>query len=195
MIKTKYIALVSASALAFGLAGCSASTNDEAQTTSPSQATIQAQETPETTGDSSSDIIPFADNQAVIDAIKAVEAESGGKAVSLDREDDKKLWEITVISGDSEIEYDVDANGTVTKEETDTADEDDKKYIADALPMVDAIEKALAEVPDGYVDEVEFDEDNGVVTWQIDFDDANAKDYKKVKLDFKSGAVVEVKDD
>ena len=195
MIRTKHIALVSASALAFGLAGCTSSSNEEAETTAPSQATTQTQATSEATGQSSSDIIPFTDNQGAIDAIKAVEAESDGKAISLDREDDKKLWEITVIQGDSEIEYYVDAAGKVTKHETDTADGDEKKYIADALPMVDAIEKALAEVSDGYIDEVELEEDNGVVTWQIDFDDNNAKDYKKVKLDYKSGAVVEVKDD
>lgn len=194
MIRTKYIALVSASALAFGLAGCTSSSNEEAQTTAPSQATTQTQATSEATSQSSSNIIPFADNQAAIDAIKAVEAESGGKVVSLDREDDKKLWEITVIHGDSETEYYVDANGKVTKNETEGADEDDKKHVADALPMVDAIEKALAEVSDGYIDEVELEEDNGVVTWQIDFDDANAKDYKKVHLDYKSGAVAKVKD-
>ena len=195
MIKTKYIALVSASALAFGLAGCSTNSNEQTQTTSPTQAATQAQTTAETTGESSSNIIPFADNQAAIDAIKAVEAETGGKAISLDREDDKKLWEITIILGDSEIEYYVDADGKVTKHETDNADEEDKKYIADALPMVDTIEKALAEVSDGYIDEVELDEEDGAITWEIEFDDANAHDYKKVKLDYKSGSVVEVKDD
>ncbi|MDU5232213.1 PepSY domain-containing protein [Actinomyces sp.] len=195
MIKTKYIALVSASALAFGLTGCTASSNEEAQTTAPSQTATQAQETTETTGDPSSDIIPFADNQTAIDAIKAVEAESGGKAVSLDREDSKSLWEVTVIHGENEIEYYVDAAGKVTKHETDNADGDDKKYVAQAIPMIDAIEKALADVPDGYIDEVELDEDNGTVTWQIDFDDANAKDYKKVRLDYQSGSVVEVRND
>ena len=195
MIKTKYIALVSASALAFGLTGCTASSNEQIQTTSPTQAATQAQTTAETTGESSSNIIPFADNQAAIDAIKAVEAETGGKAISLDREDDKKLWEITIILGDSEIEYYVDADGKVTKHETDNADEEDKKYIADALPMVDTIEKALAEVSDGYIDEVELDEEDGAITWEIEFDDASAHDYKKVKLDYKSGSVVEVKDD
>ena len=195
MIETRYIALVSASALAFGLAGCTASSNEQIQTTSPTQAATQAQTTAETTGESSSNIIPFADNQAAIDAIKAVEAETGGKAISLDREDDKKLWEITIILGDSEIEYYVDADGKVTKHETDNADEEDKKYIADALPMVDTIEKALAEVSDGYIDEVELDEEDGAITWEIEFDDASAHDYKKVKLDYKSGSVVEVKDD
>ncbi|MDK7229751.1 PepSY domain-containing protein, partial [Winkia sp. UMB1185] len=84
----------------------------------------------------------------------------------------KSLWEVTVIHGENEIEYYVDAAGKVTKHETDNADGDDKKYVAQAIPMIDAIEKALADVPDGYIDEVELDEDNGTVTWQIDFDDA-----------------------
>ena len=195
--KTKYLALLSAGVLTLGLAGCSSNAPEEPAPTEAEVTQTEAMEQDDDADDSADDsnVVPFADTEAGLEAIKAVELESNGIVVEVDREDDHKRWEITALVGDEEIEYHVNAEGEVTEHERDDADDDDKRYAPDALPIVEAIGMAMAEVPDGYLDEVSLDEDDGVVAWEIDFDDDKANDLTEIVLEYKSGDIIERDDD
>ncbi len=196
MSKTKYLALLSAGALTIGLAGCSTGSNDQPEPTEAPETTpveMTEQDDADDSDDSAEkpdDVVPFADTQAGIEAIKAVQSEGGGIVITVNREDDEKVWEISAIEGNDEVEYDVHADGKIVESERESADDDDKAYAADAMPIIEAIEKAMAEVSDGYLDEVDLDEDDDNVTWEIDFDDKSANDLKEVVLHYKSGEII-----
>lgn len=201
MRKTKYFALLSATALTFTLTACADnSADDQTEETTPQTTVVETTEN-QTENDQSDDaktpagITPFADTEAGIDAVKAAQEVNGGKAFDLDREDSDQIWEIHVLEGDEDVEYHVSADGTVKEHERESIDADEKAYITDAMDITKAIEMAAGNVSDGYLDEVDLDEDDGKVYYEISFDDADGKDLKDIALDYKTGDILEVENE
>ena len=102
--------------------------------------------------------------------IQTAEEAVEGHAIDYDMDDDG--YEVDVIdSNNTKHELDISSDGTtVENQEEDGPLEDDDltKWESATVPMVDAVANARNQGPDGaVVDEVELDEDDGSVYWEV----------------------------
>ncbi|QGU04211.1 PepSY domain-containing protein [Corynebacterium comes] len=158
------------------LGACTGS--DDASTPDTATATDETSTATETT---------VADRQTgddpVFGAIDAVLAQHGdGIIVDIDREDDRETYDIDVVVGNEVIELEVDSDGTVREDEREGEDEDVVKAQAATVTAAEAIRDALNQHPDGILDQAELDEDDGVLRWKIELDDADRKDLVELEL-------------
>lgn len=175
-------------ALALTLAGCGADDADqpvepstgggiqsedvpgttETDTASPSPDTTDA---PETTAGADEASGP---NAGVYDAIALAEAETGGTAFEIDREDDDdEGWEVSVAVGDEEVDVHINLAGTqvIEIDRDDDLDDDERAALeAATITLAEVIRTALAEV-DGILDDVDLDDDEGTYAWEVNLDD------------------------
>lgn len=132
-------------------------------------------------------------NAAAFGAIDLAEAQAGGIAFELDRDDDGAgHWEVSVAVGDAEINVYVDlagaevlrteSDGTVSREETAALE-------LAQVSMAEAIQIAVDEV-DGVVEEVDLDEERGTVAWEVVMTDDT-----EVYVDVVTGEVLQVERD
>lgn len=194
------LALVVAGALSVSLAGCDRHDSSDSQ-----RSDSQSQETVTQKDDSSSqsqknspkysEIKPFATSADGLKAVKAAEGVKNGLAIGVDREDLDAYWEVTVLEGNDEVEYRVSADNTVTEHKRETADKDDIAWRQKAISLTDAVEKTGIDLSQAVLDQVELDEENNRIVYQIDYDDADGHDYKKIEIDAYSGEVVSSRDD
>lgn len=117
---------------------------------------------------------------AAIDAVLA--QHSDGIIVDIDREDDRDTYDIDIVVGNEVIELEVDADGTVREDEREGEDEDVAKAQAATVTAAEAIGEALDQHTDGFLDEAELDEDDGVLQWKIELDDADRNDLVELSL-------------
>lgn len=126
-----------------------------------------------------------------IAAINLAEQEVGGVAYELDDEDDQSGWKVDVNVDGRDYEVLVNWEGTeVIRSSADgTVDSDDiGKLQVVTLTIQEGIEAAFGEVP-GHVVAVDLETENGVVVWEVEFDDndrdvyVNAQDGSIVKID------------
>ncbi|MDO5511296.1 PepSY domain-containing protein [Corynebacterium sp.] len=115
---------------------------------------------------------------AAIDAVLA--AYPGGVITDIDREDGRVTYDIDVAVGDTIVELEVDGDGTIREDERDSDSDDVAKSRAATVTVADAISQALDQFPDGVLDEAELDEDDGVLRWEIDLDDADGNDLAEL---------------
>ncbi|SRR5690625_4294602 len=114
-----------------------------------------------------------ADESGVFAAIELAEAELGGTAFEVDREDSPAGWEITVAVDNREVDVDVDQSGTevLRTDDGDDLDDDDRAALDSAqVTLTDAIRTALDEAG-GTLDDVTLDEEDGTVAWEVGLDD------------------------
>ncbi|MDO5719398.1 MAG: PepSY domain-containing protein [Actinomycetaceae bacterium] len=191
MKKMRILATISTATLALTLSGCGDSPHDSEN--SPAPETTQSQSTDTSDSSHSQEDTnrdgPFADTANAINAVKAAEAQNGGKLIELDREDSDQVWEIEVIEGEEEVTYYVSADGSVTEHKRKDADQDDLAKVADAISATEAIQKAFDELGGGYLDECELDENNGIIVYEMDFDDENGNDFAEIEIDSRSGDI------
>lgn len=119
-------------------------------------------------------------------AIELAEAEvPGSQAISLDANDDGE-WDVEVLLGDREYEFEISADGTqILERDEDDADNDDVELLATAvITLPEAINIALGQT-DGTFDDADLDEDTRA--WQVDFDDP---DDREIHVDVVSGEIV-----
>lgn len=132
-------------------------------------------------------------NAAAFGAIDLAEAQAGGIAFELDRDDDGAgHWEVSVAVGDAEINVYVDlagaevlrteSDGTVSREETAALE-------LAQVSMAEAIQIAVDEV-DGVVEEVDLDEERGTVAWEVVMTDDT-----EVYVDVVTGEVLQLERD
>ncbi|MCH1868034.1 PepSY domain-containing protein [Nocardioides sp. CFH 31398] len=128
----------------------------------------------------------------------AVEAADGATLVSIDI-DDTGDWDVTLLSQDAqESEVDVSADGsTVTRgpvadgDDNDADDQAERQRLLQAqVSYVDAIGTARGEYPDLEVTGASLDDDNGTLTWDVDFGDGTNDDAQTVLVDAQTGDVV-----
>lgn len=103
-------------------------------------------------------------------AIGLAEAEAGGTAFEVDREDDHGGgWEVSVAVGEEEVDVHVDLAGTevLGTDRDDDLDPDERAALAAAgITLADAIRTALAEV-DGVLEDVDLDAEDGTPVWEV----------------------------
>ncbi|MFB2570972.1 PepSY domain-containing protein [Micrococcus sp. IITD107] len=182
------------------LTGCSTAADDPATTPTPEQATTSAPAEAESTTPAADESGTPADeqqpnaggNDPVFDAIAAVTAEhADGFIVSIDRDDRDEHYEIDVVVGEQVLDLKVGLDGAVTEDEQDSDDDDIQKAQQATVDAETALKRAFESRAEGLtVDDVELDEDDDRLVWEIDFDDADGKDSDEVVIDAQDGSVV-----
>ena len=150
--------------------------------------TAEETTTEETEGDDTVTETTVADDAAggddpVFDAIGAVMADyPDGIIISIDREDNTDAYEVDVVQGDEVLELKVEEDGNVVEDDREH-DGEDISYAQDTTVSIeDAIQEALEQHQDGFLDEAERDEDDGTLNWDISLDDADRNDLTDVRI-------------
>ncbi|GAA2656924.1 hypothetical protein GCM10010412_027240 [Nonomuraea recticatena] len=126
----------------------------------------------------------------------ATEAIEGGTIISIEAEDDGRLWEVHVVGSDGvEQQLDVDAeSGDVVS--GPTAEDDDAGDKARLMALVkgaelsyeEAAEKVATAVPGGKITELSLDRHQGKVVWEADVMGSDGT-KQEVRVDAKDGTV------
>lgn len=127
---------------------------------------------------------------AVIDAV--LEKYADGIVVAVDADDDDTTWEVDVVVGEEVKELDVTADGDITETDRDSDPEDVQKAKEAEVTAQQALDTAR-EGRDGVtLDEMDLDDDNGTLQWEVGFDREDGSDGPEVEIDATSGEVLTV---
>lgn len=162
-------------ALTTGLVvGCT-SADDPPEDSSPTSegiVTDREPDNPELTPGEDESPLPIPGEDGAARALSTAAEELGGQSFAVDPSDDdgEELWEVSVAVGQEHVEVYVslDGNAVVREGETEGLDDDDQRRL-DAVSIA-AAEAALtaAQETGGTVEEVELDDENGTVVWDIE---------------------------
>ncbi len=208
MKTTRKLAFVPAIALAFTLGACS-SQNDPApveseptSTTATSEATQSssdddrdddADDTAESgDDDQASAASGVSSNEQALAAVAAAEGVNGGRAYSLETNDQRSEWKVKVVEGNEGRVYVIDQSGNVVRNEIDDDFDEDDKHVTDAgiISLADAVKAALAERPDGYLESADFDDnDDNKFYFEVELENEAGGDLAEFDIDAESGAV------
>lgn len=123
---------------------------------------------PSPTGDSAAS----ATDREAVRAVTTAESDAGGRAFELDTDDGR--WHVHVAVGDREVEVEVSADGSrvTASDDSDDLDADDRGALdAATTTLADAVRIAAAQATGvARIEEVQLERENGVATWQVDFD-------------------------
>lgn len=120
----------------------------------------------------------------VFAVIKQVEDKyPGGTIVDIDRSDSGDHYDVDLVRDGKGIEV-VVRDGTITEQDTDDDDGDDDVDEAKraSVSVTDAVRQALQQHPDGVLDEISLDEDDGNLHWDIDLDNREGGDLTDVMI-------------
>ncbi|MDT1991313.1 PepSY domain-containing protein [Micrococcus luteus] len=127
---------------------------------------------------------------AVIDAV--LEKYADGIVVAVDADDDDTTWEVDVVVGEEVKELDVTADGDITETDRESDPEDVQKAKEAEVTAQQALDTAR-EGRDGVtLDEMDLDDDNGTLQWEVGFDREDGSDGPEVEIDATSGEVLTV---
>ena len=127
---------------------------------------------------------------AVIDAV--LERHGDGIIVAVDADDDDTTWEVDVVVGEEVKELDVTADGDITETDRDSDPEDVQKAKEAEVTAQQALDTAR-EGRDGVtLDEMDLEDDNGTLQWEVGFDREDGSDGPEVEIDATSGEVLTV---
>ena len=127
---------------------------------------------------------------AVIDAV--LEKYADGIIVAVDADDDDTTWEVDVVVGEEGKELDVTADGDITETDRDSDPEDVQKAKEAEVTAQQALDTAR-EGRDGVtLDEMDLEDDNGTLQWEVGFDREDGSDGPEVEIDATSGEVLTV---
>ncbi|SJM56093.1 hypothetical protein FM102_05905 [Corynebacterium glutamicum] len=174
-----FLALVSAPLI---LAGCSSTDSGTAESTISSETASAVDATTSTSSSTATSAV--IDNDPVFDIIDIVLAQySDGIITDIDREDSSDQYEVDVVVGQEVLELDVTTSGQISVDDRDNDDDDDiREAHAATVTAAQAIGLALDQYPDGIIDSVELDEDDGQLKWKIDLDDTSGNDLADVEI-------------
>ncbi|QZY84615.1 PepSY domain-containing protein [Micrococcus luteus] len=162
---------------------------DDASTTSAS-ASSSASSTAAAAGSGSGTGQADDSAYAVIDAV--LEKYGDGIIVEVDANDDDTTWEVDVVVGEEVKELDVTAEGDITE----TGRESDPEDVQKAKDAEVTAERALDTAREGRdgvaLDEMDLDDDNGTLQWEVEFDREDGSDGPEVEIDATSGEVLTV---
>lgn len=106
--------------------------------------------------------------------IEAVESEYGnGFIIDIDLEDNGSVYEVEVVADNQVYELDVTAAGDITVDDSDDDDDDIREAEQATVTVSEALDEAFSQYADASFDQIQLDEDDGSLHWDIDFDDAN----------------------
>lgn len=175
------------------LTGCSTS-EDPATTPALEQSTPAAAPAESTPADATQEATQpaVASDDPVFEAIAAVTGQhADGIIVGIDRDDRDEDYDVDVVVGEEVLDLKVGLDGTVTEEEREQDEDDVRKAQEASVDAESAVNRAYEGRGEGLtVDDVDLDEDNGRLVWEIDFDDADGNDADEVVIDAQDGSVV-----
>ena len=174
-----FLALVSAPLI---LAGCSSTDSGTAESTISSETASAVDATTSTSSSTATSAV--IDDDPVFNIIDTVLAEHpDGIITDIDREDSSDHYEVDVVVGQEVLELDVTTSGQIHTDDRDNDDDDDiREAHAATVTAAQAIGLALDQYPDGIIDSVELDEDDGQLKWKIDLDDTSGNDLADVEI-------------
>lgn len=174
-----FLALVSAPLI---LAGCSSTDTGTAEPTISSETASAVDATTSTSSSTATSAV--IDDDPVFDIIDIVLAQyPDGIITDIDREDSSDQYEVDVVVGQEVLELDVTTSGQIHTDDRDNDDDDDiREAHAATVTAAQAIGLALDQYPDGIIDSVELDEDDGQLKWKIDLDDTSGNDLADVEI-------------
>ena len=106
--------------------------------------------------------------------------------------DDDTTWEVDVVVGEEVKELDVTADGDITETDRESDLEDVQKAKDAEVTAQQALDTAR-EGRDGVtLDEMDLDDDNGTLQWEVEFDREDGSDGPEVEIDARSGEVLKV---
>lgn len=174
-----FLALISAPLI---LAGCSSTDSGTAESTISSETASAVDATTSTSSSTTTSAV--IDDDPVFDIIDIVLAQyPDGIITDIDREDSSDQYEVDVVVGQEVLELDVTTSGQIHTDDRDNDDDDDiREAHAATVTAAQAIGLALDQYPDGIIDSVELDEDDGQLKWKIDLDDTSGNDLADVEI-------------
>lgn len=174
-----FLALISAPLI---LAGCSSTDTGTAEPTISSETASAVDATTSTSSSTATSAV--IDDDPVFDIIDIVLAQyPDGIITDIDREDSSDQYEVDVVVGQEVLELDVTTSGQISVDDRDNDDDDDiHEAHAATVTAAQAIGLALDQYPDGIIDSVELDEDDGKLKWKIDLDDTSGNDLADVEI-------------
>ncbi|MFW8624015.1 PepSY domain-containing protein [Corynebacterium glutamicum] len=174
-----FLALISAPLI---LAGCSSTDTGTAEPTISSETASAVDATTSTSSSTATSAV--IDDDPVFDIIDIVLAQyPDGIITDIDREDSSDQYEVDVVVGQEVLELDVTTSGQIHTDDRDNDDDDDiREAHAATVTAAQAIGLALDQYPDGIIDSVELDEDDGQLKWKIDLDDTSGNDLADVEI-------------
>lgn len=128
-------------------------------------------------------------------ALDMAEAETGGIAYELSDENDNTVWEIDIDVNGDDVKVRVNWAGTeiMSSEPDGSIDVDTREKLESiSVTIQDAIVVA-AEHADGRVSEADLDREDGVMRWEVTFE--NDSNDTEVYIDATSGEVLRVDND
>ncbi|GFK17449.1 PepSY domain-containing protein [Corynebacterium glutamicum] len=174
-----FLALISAPLI---LAGCSSTDTGTAESTISSETASAVDATTSTSSSTATSAV--IDDDPVFDIIDIVLTQHpDGIITDIDREDSSDQYEVDVVVGQEVLELDVTTSGQIHTDDRDNDDDDDiREAHAATVTAAQAIGLALDQYPDGIIDSVELDEDDGQLKWKIDLDDTSGNDLADVEI-------------
>lgn len=174
-----FLALISAPLI---LAGCSSTDTGTAESTISSETASAVDATTSTSSSTATSAV--IDDDPVFDIIDIVLTQHpDGIITDIDREDSSDQYEVDVVLGQEVLELDVTTSGQIHTDDRDNDDDDDiREAHAATVTAAQAIGLALDQYPDGIIDSVELDEDDGQLRWKIDLDDTSGNDLADVEI-------------
>lgn len=148
------------------------------------QQTVEPEATPEdttatddaTTDDAANDDQASSEDP-VFEIIDIVEAEyADGFIVDIDREDSSTQFDVDVVVGNELYELEVNTDGTVNVDDRDDDDDKVQKANQATVTVTEALNQAFESHPDATFDQVELDDDDGSLDWEVDLDGPAGED-------------------
>lgn len=148
---------------------------DDQDTTTSTETDDQTQ----STDDAATDENTTSGNDEVYSIIEAVESEyNDGFIVDIDRDDNGSTFEVDVVAENQVYQLDVAADGTINVDETDSDDEDIREAEEATVTVTEALDEAFNQHSDATFDQIQLDEEDGSLQWEIDLDDANGNEIE-----------------
>ncbi|NUL47842.1 peptidase [Cellulosimicrobium funkei] len=205
---TKTLALSGTGVLALALlTGCSVADEGAPESDNGTAATAETSPTtaetssPAATDDSGT---PTASNSStgeatttgedpVFAAIDALLAEHGDAViVQIDQDDNDTTFEIEAVIGDRVVDFDVSTDGSVREDDDDDDDDDDIRRAGEAQVTAEEAARAALEGREGQsIDEMDLDEDNGTLRWDVNLDREGGDDGDELRVDAATGEVTQ----
>ena len=133
-----------------------------------------------TTEDDATDETTSSGDDPVYGVIEAVEAEySDGFVVDVDL-DDNSDYDVDVVVDSQLYELNVTEDGSITVDEQETDDEKVARADQATVTVTEALDQAFEQHADAAFDQIELDDDDGSLHWDIDLD---GSDNSEIELE------------
>ena len=163
------------------LSACTTSDDTAAEDPGTVTTTTPAGEDPPETTVTTADQVEGED--PVFRAIDAVMADyPDGVIVAIDREDDADSYEFDVVQGEEVVGLQVDFDGTLREDDREGDADDVANAQASTVSATDAINEALELHPEGLLDELDLEDEDGALLWKVSLDDADRNDLAELDV-------------